>query len=569
MRESIRALRFIYSYPLRYRGAMAVATVVMLFGSLGSISVPLLTRLAIDAGVLGGDPKLLLAVALGVLAAGAATAALFHLGKRLRFAVASRAVNDLRQDLFAKLLQIGPADAADATGGRALTRLISDAVAVRGITNGGLLEMLNQMLVSSAMLITALVIDRRATLLALIPIVVVVLGGLTVQRRLQVDFVEVRGQFTKLLAGVGESLANISVVKSFAREGAASDRLKKVNEEHSARKGAMKRTYSRWEAVFNVIGALPTPIALLVGSQGVLAGRLTIGALVALVALIMMFQMSTHMIIMHSNGIFRTVVNAQRLLRITDTASVLTARPDTGPAPASAGALSAADIVVEVGGRRLLDGVSLSVGPGEHLGVFGPTGSGKTVLLQILARLRDPQSGVVSFDGVDAREYDPGSIRRQVICLPQRQWIFEGTLSENISFARPEATADEVAHAAAEAGLGHIALSRRFAANATDLSAGERQRVGLARVLLVDPAVVLLDNPTANLDAETEAELLDTIVRTRRGRTLIIAAQQLAVARYVDRAVTLDGGVVSAGRPADRARSLAHAGTTQGGQNHG
>ncbi|MEU4408115.1 ABC transporter ATP-binding protein [Streptosporangium sp. NPDC023963] len=544
MKESLHALRFIYGYPLRYRGAMIVATATMLAGLLSTIAIPLIIRVAIDAGVLGGDPGLLLGIALGILAVGALSAALLHLGKQLRFNVASRAVNDLRHDLFRKLLRLGPADTAEASGGRALTRLVSDAVFVRGLTNGGILELLNQILVTSVMYLVALLIDVRTTLVASIPLVIVIIGNLTVQGRLSRVFGEVKGQFTNLLSGVGESLSNIGVVKSFGREDAASGRLQKINEELSARRGSMKTTYSRWEAILNVVGALPTPIALWLGGSAVVDGQITVGSLVALTALIMMVQMSMHMVTMHANGIFRSVVIAQRLLRIVDARPVLTVEPRTRSMPAPDGALSATGIVVEIGERRVLDDVSLTVRAGEAVALIGPTGGGKTTLLHVLARLRDTQAGVVAYDGVDVRDYDLESVRRQVVSLPQRQWIFEGTLADNIGFARPDATAQQIADAAHAAGLGDFPLTRTLAADAVDLSAGERQRVGLARVLLVDPAVLLLDNPTANLDAETEAELLDTIVRVRQGRTLIIATQQPAVARYVDRVIALKNGVL-------------------------
>ncbi|MER5763414.1 ABC transporter ATP-binding protein [Streptomyces sp. NPDC002082] len=561
MNESLRALRFIYGYPLRYRREIITATVVMFLGLLGNIAVPLLMRSAIDIGVLGGESSSLLTTSLGVLAAGVVTTALLHYGKRMRFSVASKAVNDLREDLFRKLVHLGPADVAEASGGRALTRLISDAVAVRGLTNGGLLELLNQVLVTLAMLITALIIDARTTLLALIPLVFVAIGNFTVQLRLQRAFIELKGQFTKLLAGVGESLANINVVKSYGRETDASDRLNKVNEAHSARDGQMKRTYSRWEAALNVIGGLPTPIALWAGGNAVLAGTSTVGDLVAVVALVMMFQMSIHMLAMHTNGAFRSVVTAQRLLRIIDAPSVLSTREGSEEIP-TLGALHATGIDVDIAGRRILDKVDFHVKAGETVALTGPTGSGKSTLLHVLARLRDPDSGTVTYDGADARSYAPSALRRRIVCLPQRQWIFEGTLEDNVRFARPEATREETADAVEAAGLSHIPLDRRFGASTLDLSAGERQRIGLARVLLVDPEILLLDNPTANLDAETEAELLETVLRVRRGRTLIIASQQAAVSSYVDRTVSLASREPSV----DATATLAGATTLEGGK---
>ncbi|MCX5316125.1 ABC transporter ATP-binding protein [Streptomyces sp. NBC_00154] len=562
MKDSLHALRFIYSYPLRYRREMTVATAVMFLGLLGNIAVPLLMRSAIDIGVLGGASGTLLLTALGVLAAGAATTALLHIGKRMRFSVASKAVNDLREDLVRQLMRMGPADVAEASGGRALTRLVSDAVAVRGLTNGGLLELLNQILVTLAMLVTALIIDVRTTVLAIIPMAFVVIGNLTVQLRLQRAFVELKGQFTKLLAGVGESLANINVVKSYGRESDASGRLNKVNEEHSARDGQMKRTYSRWEAILNIVGGLPTPIALWVGGSAVVDGSSSVGDLVAVVALVMMFQMSVHMLSMHINGAFRSAVTAQRLLRVIDAPSVIRQHTGNSDIP-TLGAIDAYDVDVDIAGRRVLDKVDLHVKAGESIVLTGSTGSGKSTLLHVLARLRDPEGGRVTYDGTNALTYAPEALRQHVVCLPQRQWIFEGTLEDNVRFARPGATREEVAGAVTAAGLSHIPLERRFGASTLDLSAGERQRIGLARVLLADPDILLLDNPTANLDAETEAALLETIVKVRNGRTLIIASQQPAVARYVDRTVNLAGRETSA---ADTAAPLAGATSIEGGQ---
>ncbi|MFF3000739.1 ABC transporter ATP-binding protein [Streptomyces sp. NPDC057950] len=562
MKDSLRALRFIYGYPLRYRREMTIATVVMFLGLLGNIAVPLLMRSAIDVGVIGGKSSTLLLTSLGVLVAGAATTALLHWGKRMRFTIASKAVNDLREDLVRQMMRMGPADVAEASGGRALTRLVSDAVAVRGLTNGGLLELLNQVLVTLAMLVTALLIDPRTTLLAIIPMAFVITGNLTVQLRLQRAFVDLKGQFTKLLAGVGESLANINVVKSYGRESDASGRLHKVNAEHSARDGQMKRTYSRWEAVLNIIGGLPTPIALWAGGSAVVNGTSTVGDLVAVVALVMMFQMSVHMLAMHTNGAFRSAVTANRLLRVVDAQSVIRQHTGSSDIP-TLDAMDATDIDVDVAGRRILDKAQLHVRAGESIALIGPTGSGKTTLLHVLARLRDPEGGTVTYNGVNALTYAPAALRRHIVCLPQRQWVFEGTLEDNVRFARPDASREEVQAAVTAAGLAHIPLERRFGASTLDLSAGERQRIGLARVLLVDPDILLLDNPTANLDAETEAALLETILKVRNGRTLIIASQQPAVARYVDRTVSLDGP--HGNDPTDQAAPLAGATSLEGG----
>lgn len=544
MKDALRALRFIYSYPFRYRATMVAATALMLIGTLGAIAVPIFMAIAINIGVLSGESRILLGLALGVLAVGLCTTAVAHLGKRLRFTVASKAVNDLRYDLFGRLLRLGPADIADASGGRALNRLVSDAIAVRGITNGGLPEFFNQALLTVATLIAALLIDWRTTLFAITPILVVTVANLPVQLRFQRIFAEVKEHSTRLMASVGESLANIKLVKSSGQETEAAERLDKINRVHTAQRGRMERRRGRWSGVLNIMGALAVPIALVAGGQSVVSGRVSVGGLVALIALIMLFQMGMQMVVMHVNTAFQNVVIARRLLQVMAAPPAITERSAARPMPSLPGALAAENLVVEVAGRRVLDGVNLVIEAGDSVAILGATGSGKTTLLHTLARLRDPRSGAVTYDGIDANAFTLASIRRHVICLPQRQWIFEGTLAENVLFARPDATPAEVEAAVAAAALGHIPLSRTFSATTMDLSAGERQRIGLARSLLADPQVLLLDDPTANLDAETQAEFLRTLFRVRGSRTLVIATHQLAVADFADRVITLADGVI-------------------------
>jgi ABC-type multidrug transport system fused ATPase/permease subunit len=537
-----RGVGFMYRYPLRHKRAMVVAQLTMLTALLLAIAIPLIMRYAIDVGVLGGEPRLLLVSALVVLGLGAVSVTLLHIGKRFRFKVAGRSVSAIRLDLFRRILELGPHSIDAATGGRALTRLTSDATAVRGVANGGLFELANQILTGIAMVTVCLFIDWRITLLAVAPLVPSSLAIVGVQARLQRMFAEIRGHFSSLLTGVAETLANINVVKSFGREHQESARIGDRNIVLAERRRQMRMAYSVWNATINIVGALPTPIAVFLGAGAVLSGTITVGGLVALVAVIMMLQMNVHMVTMDANSVFRTRILGQRLLQVFDAPPALAPQTKPGKQIELTGSIEARDIVLEVDGDTILGGVNLDIRAGEFVAVVGPTGGGKSTLLHVLARLRDSTSGSVTLDGEDIKELDIGCLRRQVLCLPQRQWVFEGTLADNIRFARPDATATEVANAATAAGLAQMPLDRQLAAGAPDLSAGERQRVGLARALLVDPRILMLDNPTANLDASTEARLLDTIVSQRKGRTLVVATQQPAVARRADRVLVLTDG---------------------------
>ncbi|MFN2494367.1 MAG: ABC transporter ATP-binding protein [Pseudonocardiaceae bacterium] len=551
--DALRAVRFMYSYPLRYWRPMAVSQAIMLMSMLLAVLIPIVLRQAIDVGVLDNNPGLLLGSAAVVFGVGVLSVSLLHLGKRLRFVVASKVVVDLRRDLLRRILLLGPVDVAEASGGQALTRLTADVTALRGVVNGGLYELINQLIMAVVIFGVCFAIDSRITLIALAPLVVIALGTLRVQRHLQPIFAEIRGHFTTLLSGVAESLANVRVTKAFSRERQESRRLDQINATLAARQRTMRMTYNFWNAGFQLVAALPVPITLWLGAQAVLAGELSVGALVALVALIMMGEMSLHMVTMDANGIFHTVVVGRRLLRIMDVEPALRPAVDTRAAPSLSGAVTVENVRLSLGERTVLEGVGLEIAPGELVVLVGPTGGGKSMLLELLARLRDPSAGCVRYDGIDGRELDVTSLRREVVCLPQRQWIFEGTVADNIRFARPEASDAEVAEAAVAAGLGPLPLERQVAAGAADLSAGEWQRVGLARALLVDPSVLLLDNPTANLDGETEARFVETILRLRAHRTLIIATQQPSLVRHADRVLVVTEGMVQSTGEADAA----------------
>ncbi len=548
MTELLRTLRFTHSYPLRHRRLMIIAQLIMLTSMLMAIAIPLMLLELIDVGVLHHDWRLLLGSSVLVLAVGAIAVGLLYLGKRIRFTVAGHAVSALRHDLLEHLLKLGPAETTDATGGQALTRLTADAAGLRAIVNGGLVEIVNQSLMAIALLVICLVLDLRVALLALIPLVPVTALRLRVQLRLQKVFTEIRSHFSALLAGVVESLANAGAIKALGREAAAADGLSGINAIMARRRRHLRMTNSIYTAVFNVVGAMPVPIVLWFGARRVVRGELSVGTLVALIALIMMFQMTIHMLTMDINGSLHGVIVGRRLRRLLAAPPALEPGAACEAVPQLTGRISAHGIRVQLADRLVLDHVDLTVASGELVALLGPTGGGKSVLLHILARLRDPSAGQVLYDDRDAREFDPMALRKQVICLPQRQWIFEGSLAENIAFVRPAADPAQIARAVGRAGIGHIPLDRRLAAGSVDLSAGERQRVGLARALLVDPPILLLDNPTANLDGETEAHFVDTLLALRGTRTLIVATSQMSVARHADRMLVLDGGLIVGGQ---------------------
>jgi ABC-type multidrug transport system fused ATPase/permease subunit len=246
---------------------------------------------------------------------------------------------------------------------------------------------------------------------------------------------------------------------------------------------------------------------------------------------------------------------ATRVFEVVD-ATPAVAEPVGPPAPRPSEPRQGVPVRVEGvtlrdGGRAILRDLSIAIEPGEHLAVVGPSGAGKSTLVALLVRLVDPDEGCLEVGGVDVRRLRPADLRGSVAMLPQQVHVFDETLRENVRLARPRATDAEVAAALAAARLEALAaalphgLDTRLGEAGARLSAGERQRLGLARVFLSDAPLVLLDEPTAHLDVATERYVLSSARAWARGRTAIVVSHRLACVRRLDRLVVLDRGAVA------------------------
>ena len=248
---------------------------------------------------------------------------------------------------------------------------------------------------------------------------------------------------------------------------------------------------------------------------------------------------------------------AERIFAVLDrpAAVVAPAEPLPAPDPAIAPLVLAGVDFSHPGRERVLAGVDLTLRPGETVALVGPSGGGKTTLLSLILRLAEPEAGVVACGGVDLREVDPQAWRRRIAWVPQRPTIFAGTVAENVALGRPDAERGEIERAALEAGLGPVlellpgGLDTAVGEGARRLSAGQAQRVGLARAFLLDAPLLLLDEPTAHLDGETEHEVVAAIDRLAAGRTALIVAHREAAVRGADRVVELRDGRIHAVAP--------------------
>ena len=365
---------------------------------------------------------------------------------------------------------------------------------------------------------------------------------------------EVQQRLAELTAEAEESVSGIRVVKAFAREEHMLHRFQR-----SVGRVFDQNVYStRLRAFYNpLMGFLPSiglAVVLFVGGRSVIDGDITLGEFTAFYAYVIMLTGPMRMLGTSLGMAQRAAASGNRMFEILDRAPRIESAPDAPPLPEGRGQVELHDVTLRygdgTGAEPALESVSMAVEAGSTVALVGPTGSGKTSLVALLARLYDPTSGSVSIDGADLRDVDVASVRRSVSFVADESFLFSASVAENIAYARPEATQEEIEKAA------RLAQAHGFIERLPDgyetvvgdrgltLSGGQRQRVAIARALLADPRILILDDATSSVDARTEAEIKRGLQEVMRGRTTFVVAHRLSTISLADEIVVMDEGRV-------------------------
>jgi ATP-binding cassette subfamily B protein len=361
---------------------------------------------------------------------------------------------------------------------------------------------------------------------------------------------EGRNLFDRLILLLAESLQGVAVIKGFSREETMQASFAAQNQRVRDHQRAIFWRVSTFSPAIDLLTQVNLAVLLLYGGWLVISDQLALGTgLIVFAGLLQQFSNQVAMIAQIANGVQESLAGAQRVFEILDA-------PEEVAPPASARAWRSprGEITFEsvtfafAGGRSALQGVSLRVAPGECVAVVGETGAGKTALLSLIPRFYDPVEGSVRIDGIDVRSLDLALLRRRVGMVFQESVLFSDTVAANLRFAAPSASQSEM-EAAARAARAHdfiMALPNGYETvlgeGGVDLSGGQRQRLAIARALLGQPVVLLLDDPTAAIDPETEHEILAAIEEAIAGRTTFIVAHRLSTLRRADRIVVLERG---------------------------
>jgi ATP-binding cassette subfamily B protein len=363
---------------------------------------------------------------------------------------------------------------------------------------------------------------------------------------------EVQQRIAELTAEAEENISGVRVVKAFAQEERQLRRFSRA----VARVFDQSMVSTRLRAFYApFIGFLPQlglAGVLFVGGRQAINGSLAVGDFVAFYGYVLLLTSPMRMLGFALGMAQRAVASGARVFELLDRAPELTAPEGAPPLPAGDGRVELRGVTFGYDGEPVLRDIDLTVEPGRTVALVGPTGSGKTTLVMLIPRLYDTDEGSVLVDGVDVRTVDPSSLRREVAVVSDDAFLFSATLGDNIAYARPDASDEEVLAAARRAGLSELVdelpdgLDTLVGERGLTLSGGQRQRVAIARALLAEPRILILDDATSSVDATTENRIKEALREVMEGRTTFVIAHRLSTIALADEVVVLENGRIAA-----------------------
>ncbi len=543
----LRLLKYVRPYWWK----MVIAFGAMISASALTLILPLLVRTAIDGPIAEGDRDRLNQIALAMLVAYVGLLVSSIVQRYLLSWVGQRVLADLRMQLFRHLqtLSLGYHDRHII--GVTISRVISDVAVINELLSQGLVKLIGDSLLLFGIVAVMLSLSPQLALVSFSILPVMVLVTAIFARRAKMAFRKTRARVAAVVGDLAENISGMRVIQAFAQEGSSQKRFDEVNAANrDANIEAVTLSFIFLPTV-EFLGMVATGAVLLFGGLAVAANQLTLGVLVAFLAYVTRFFDPIQELSQLYATMQAAMAGGERVLNLLDTVPDVTDALDAGAMPPIVGQVALQDVCFAYDEHiEVLKDINLEIKAGQTLALVGPTGAGKTSIANLIARFYDVSQGAVLIDNIDVRSVRQDSLRSQMGLVAQDPFLFAGTIADNIRFGRPNCQMDEIEAAARLANVQDFidtlpaGYETEILENGANLSVGQRQLISIARAVLADPRILIMDEATSSVDIVTEMLIQDALQQLLQGRTAIVIAHRLSTIINADLICVIENGQI-------------------------
>lgn len=555
MNVFVRIFRYIRENWLPF----LVSVACMILGAIVSIEIPLLIKEAIDnalpmlANELTAElgKSRLIFLAFEIIGLTAVVGLFSFVVRYVNTYFSQKVVYDIRNDVFASLQSQSFAFYDRTRAGQLLSKVTTDIDRIQMFLNWQLMFLVNSVIILIVALYTMLSLNVNLTLLLLTTMPFLFLAFYVFGKKIRPLYARMREEYGSLTVVLFENVTGIRVVRAFAREDFERRKFGSENDKYLKTTLDMVKVRAFYIPLLAFLVGIGTITTFWYGGLVVIRGTLTIGALVAFNAYMIMLAMPMRFLGFFVSGYQLSMAAGERVFKTMDAESEIKEKPGAFSVPKLRGYVRFKNVSFGYEGeRQVLKNVNLEVKPGETVALLGPTGSGKSTLIRLIPRFYDVSSGKIEIDGYDIRDLRLKSLRKQIGIVSQETFLFDTTVKENIAYGKPEATMKEII-AAAKVARAHEFISAlpngydsMVGERGVTLSGGEQQRIAIARVLLSDPRILILDDSTSSVDVETEYEIQQALQALFKDRTTFVITQRVSTIRNADKIVVIENGEI-------------------------